>query len=690
MKLSDLNENDYQVESNSSEEAPLSLSSLSESDYEVESLPQIEQPEEAPVTISGVPIVEPTIGYAAGRAAQEGISKTGELAGRGLEKIAELGGTSPEQLKAIKQNFPEFKATDPVEEMNRLLATARGTNVDVNRMYAEAESLLADKVITPDEYKSIVEKAALEQDKYGRPTFARPVSQSEISKTLDPAIESTQKIVKTKQEKLLEEFADLKAKEAVALESQKSLGQLPKETAEQITKATKEQILQNPQAFDFKGMTPVEVFPIFEEERGKLISAKDTPLSEIFPSLKGTSIDPGEAKVFRNILGIPETADITGDKLQEYMRTARSSAFLEDGKLSSKPSAAFAAEARKKISELSPEAGKLMEAENVELNKLEALEKSGYIKRTGEGIKTTVEMPEEQIDKIVKNLATSYDKTAPTDVVEKIQALKDYLPEDQFKKLQLAAMKLAEKKDGGIKYVNANPINQILQSITKRSISRSVATLPEAISAALPKAVTGAAKTLGKGAFKALPIIGAGVGGVAAQAAEEALSPEASGATPEMPEYWLERGIKSPEEQLQRSRLAGFKKGLEERGYGEYQKTPSAYEKPEVKAYKEKVMQAEKLGALAPTYVEAPKEKVLKADNPAEIASVAQAMQSSPDKASQEYSRVLSQIVNSPASQKEAVLFGLNQQPAFRELVRKLKNEQKTEEETPLMLKGPA
>jgi hypothetical protein len=39
----------------------------------------------------------------------------------------------------------------------------------------------------------------------------------------------------------------------------------------------------------------------------------------------------------------------------------------------------------------------------------------------------------------------------------------------------------------------------------------------------------------------------------------------------------------------------------------------------------------------------------------------------------------MSQIVNAPDSQKEAVLFGLNQQPAFRELVRKLKDKQKTE-----------
>lgn len=70
----------------------------------------------------------------------------------------------------------------------------------------------------------------------------------------------------------------------------------------------------------------------------------------------------------------------------------------------------------------------------------------------------------------------------------------------------------------------------------------------------------------------------------------------------------------------------------------------------------------------------------LKADNPVEISSTARALQSATDKASQEYGRVLSQIVDAPPREKESILFGLNQQPAFRELVRKLKGEQNTEE----------
>lgn len=610
----------------------------------------------------------PLAGYLAGKAVQKGIEKTGELAGKGLEKIAELGGTSPEQLKLIKENFKTFKAMDPMARVNSFLDKSRKTNLSVNEMYDEAEKLLVDKKITPDEYKDIVEKAALEQDKYGRPTFARPMSQSEISKTLQPALESTTEIVKTKQEKLLDEFADLKAKEAVALESQKSLGQLPKQTAENIAKTTKEQVLQNPQAFDFKGMSQEEVFPIFQKEQGKLISAKEMPLSEIFPSLKGTSMDPREEAAFKKLLGIPGTADITGDKLQQYMREARSKAFLEDGNLSDKPSAAFGSEVRKEITKLSPEAGKLMEAENVELSKLESLENAGYIKRQGAGLKTTVDMTDTQRNKLVKDLATSYKGSTPTDVAENLQVLKDYLSPDQFKKLELAGIKLAEQKGGGIDYINANKINAILQGVTKRSVSRGIATLPQSIALNLPKTAA-----VGKFAMKALPFVGASIGGVAAQAAEEALSPTESGATPEMPEYWLERGVRSPEEQQQKARLASFKAGLP--AGGRMDEMPSRYEKPEIRQRKEQVLAVKKAGALAPTYVEAPVKQVLKADNPSEIASISQSMKAMPDKASQEYSRVLSQIVDAPVSQKEAVLFGLNQQPAFRELLKKLKGE---------------
>lgn len=637
----------------------------------------------------------PAAGYVAGKAVQKGLEKTGELAEKAADWAAtNIGQTSPEQLKLIKENFKTFKAMDPMARVNAFLDKSRNTNLSVNEMYDEAEKLLVDKKITPDEYKNIVQSAILEKDKYGRPTFARPVSQSEIQKAGTRVLSNLRDEAIKEEEKMLNEFARLKAEEAVKKAdfeykiTNATKQELPKSIESEIRSSIINNVKSNPQESGFRGLGS-QLFGDYDYKIGKEIEILQTPLVREFPFLEGTSMDPKEDVAFKKILDIPGTADITGDKLQQYMREARSKAFLENGNLSDKPSAAFGSEVRKKISSLSPEAGRLMEAENIELSKLESLENAGYIKRKGTGRKTAVEMTDTERNKLVKDLATSFKGSTPTDVAENLQVLKDYMSPDQFKKLKLATVKLAEQNAGDIEYLPSSILNKLFSSLKIRKVSRGLATLPQSIALNLPK--TAAA---GKFAMKALPIIGAGVGGVAAQAAEEALSPESSGALPTELEtedrrnapipvnleeldkikstYWFEKGY-TPEQQQQKARLASFKEGLP--AQGKIEEMPSAYEKPEIKQYKEQVMTAKKAGALAPTYVEAPKQKVLKADNPAEIASVAQALQTSPDKASQEYGRVLSQIVDAAPREKESILFGLNQQPAFRDLVRKLKGE---------------
>lgn len=64
---------------------------------------------------------------------------------------------------------------------------------------------------------------------------------------------------------------------------------------------------------------------------------------------------------------------------------------------------------------------------------------------------------------------------------------------------------------------------------------------------------------------------------------------------------------------------------------------------------------------------------------PEEIAQLSESLAMSNDKAAQEYARVLNQITSSSEQQKEAILYSLNQQPAFRDLVRKLKAEKAEE-----------
>lgn len=57
---------------------------------------------------------------------------------------------------------------------------------------------------------------------------------------------------------------------------------------------------------------------------------------------------------------------------------------------------------------------------------------------------------------------------------------------------------------------------------------------------------------------------------------------------------------------------------------------------------------------------------------PEDISKFSESLAMSDDKAAQEYGRVLNQIASSSEQQKQAILYSLNQQPAFRELVRKL------------------
>ena len=101
----------------------------------------------------------------------------------------------------------------------------------------------------------------------------------------------------------------------------------------------------------------------------------------------------------------------------------------------------------------------------------------------------------------------------------------------------------------------------------------------------------------------------AGAGGLAslaAEAAQEASDAESLGATPNMPEHYLERGVRDPEEARQKALAHSFKESLEGK---EDSEMPSRFEKPEIQKYKEDVLKA-KQEDLLPNYVEElPEEK---------------------------------------------------------------------------------
>ena len=623
---------------------------------------------------------------------------TAEVGGTIAEKVATARSPyTPEQLQLLTSEYDKLKAIEPKETTAKVGEQLSKQNRIINELEKQAYANLSEP-ISRQEYQQAVVRSSMP---FTREVDATTPEFLKTAESLTPVRQTINPIEKQEADQL-DKFASKKASEVIENKRKASLGTIPEEQLLAEYNQLKEQIKQTKEGFTFKPNMEKALEDLNKQAQKEALSQEsakksaikklESPLARQFPELEGrlySSAYAGVEKDVANILDRYKPGELLkGEDAYKLVRDIRQAVFTQDGNLKLGADAAKAAQRaiRDLVGSKNPEASDLFQEMSQKITDLKKLEKTGYIKRDTKVSKEApefIQFGEKQQKKIIQDIAPNLYKSGVDvsgDVTARLSELKKSLPDNLYKELELAVLKIAMEDPK--KAATLSNFDLALAAVAPKFAGSKY--LGSLISSPIGSLQT---FRLGKGLQKiAKPLALAGaaagglVGGIAAQAAEEALSPEPSGATPEMPEYWLERGIKSPEEQLQRSRLAGFKKGLEERGYGEYQKTPSAYEKPEVKAYKEKVMQAEKLGALAPTYVEAPKEKVLKADNPAEISSVAQAMQSSPDKASQEYSRVLSQIVNSPASQKEAVLFGLNQQPAFRELVRKLKGEQKTEE----------
>lgn len=163
-------------------------------------------------------------------------------------------------------------------------------------------------------------------------------------------------------------------------------------------------------------------------------------------------------------------------------------------------------------------------------------------------------------------------------------------------------------KSFGKKEYGPGIIQQVVEQLKKLGIDDPEVT--EKLSKSAFKQLQESIIDMGVTDFKSIaPILGkvgaAAAGGLAsagAEAAVEAMEPTSSGATPNMPDYWLEKGIRDPKEQDRLAKLIGFKQGLTT-GIN-YNKIPGPYEKPESKKYKESVLEAEKAGTLLPNYVE--------------------------------------------------------------------------------------
>lgn len=118
--------------------------------------------------------------------------------------------------------------------------------------------------------------------------------------------------------------------------------------------------------------------------------------------------------------------------------------------------------------------------------------------------------------------------------------------------------------------------------------------------------------------FLAKGAVGAAAGGLPllAEAAEQAFDTESSGANPNMPHYWLEKGIKNPEEQKQRAKVFTARQKLDEALQPRYsglsnfepdymnQNLEEAEKANKKLNYEKAVLEAQKAGTLRPNYVE--------------------------------------------------------------------------------------
>jgi hypothetical protein len=614
---------------------------------------------------------------------------------------------TPEQLQFLSNEYEKLKAIKPEETMAKVGEQFSKQNRIINELEKEAYTNLSEP-ITRQEYQQAVVRSSM--------PFTREVDVTtpEFLKTAEQATPKLQTInpIAKQEADQLEKFAVKKASEIIQNKRNASLGTIPEEQLLQEYNVLKEQIKQTKEGFAFKPNMEKAIQDYNKEleesasvkEFGKKTAMEklESPLAKQFPELKGRLYSSAFADVEKDVANILDKykpgETLKGEDAYKLVRDIRQAVFAKDGTLKLGEDAAKAAQRaiRDLVGSKNPEASNLFQEMSQKISDLKKLEKTGYMKRD---TKLSKEAPEfiqfgqKEQKKIIQDIAPNLYKSGidvSGDVAARLGELKKTLPDDLYKELELAVLKIAMEDPK--KAATLSNFDLALATVSPqfsgikyggKLISSPTGSL-QAYRAG--KALQKIAKPLGTIGAIAGGVLGGPLGAFAGEVAQEATDVEPSGATPNMPEYWLERGVRNPEEQVQRARLSSFKQGLPEAP----SEIPSRFEAPEVRQRKEQVLAAKKAGALAPTYVEAPKMQVLKADNPAEIASIAQALQLGQDKASQEYGRVLSQIIDAPAREKESILFGLNQQPAFRELVRKAKGEQNTEEETPLMLRGPA
>jgi hypothetical protein len=470
-----------------------------------------------------------------------------------------------------------------------------------------------------------------------------------------------------------------------------NMGMMPEEQLLDTYRKTKQGLLKSKEGFGFVPDAKAAQAALDQESldvenaaqmgRQGAIEKFQTPLAEKFPEMKGKMFKSAEAvnegDIGKVLSQYAVGEKLTGDEPYKLVKKIRAMAYDKNDNLriSGETARAVQKQLRDLVGDKNPEASELLQSMSQDIKQIDRLEKAGYVKRdldVSKGSDEFLNFGEKQQQNVLKDIAPNLysNKVAISDdVAGRLVELKKVLPEPLFKEMELAALKQAMKSPKNqlnlsgfeVAFAAMRPAMASI-NIGKKALETAEGSLSAFRGA---KALQRAGQTLAKGSKVGAMVggvLGGPLGAMASEVAQEALDVEPSGATPDMPDYYLEQGIRDPEEQVQKARLSSFKEGLPNQGQPQ---TPGPYDKPEIQANRER-MQANK--ADKKNYVE--KQESTDAND---IQGLINSFQGMGDRASQEYSNVLSQVLDAPDGKKEAILFGLNQQPAFREMLRRAK-----------------
>lgn len=452
-----------------------------------------EEPEQAPVSVSswkdtiqeeepaspsqGFSVPSEVKSLAGGAVVGTGGAAVGALINKAaaapvVKKVAEtLGPYTPSQLENITQNYDVFNKLDPISEFENVEENVRSFNRIANDKQQEAYAQLTQG-LSREEFRKTAAQANLPRAfdlDASTPSFLEEVEKNlPKTKSVDP--------LKTQYEQKLNEYADLKAKQKIDALNRANLGTLSPEALQAEYLAAKNEALKNPKDFSF--VPDQEALKIADlqsqQEKSRAVSKaysralknKTSKYASEFPEYATKAeYDPFNTSLDDVLKQYPEAVNLSGEQTYKLVQDLRNQGWGVGGVPKNEAAAASAKAIRTALGEKNLEFGELMSDASKDIESLKELQKAGYITRDKALSPTApefIKINDAQTKKIVKDIAPNLISNNPQltkDSVERLAKLKQFLKPEDFQKLELAVLKSA--KDMGKFQAKIGPIDAL-------------------------------------------------------------------------------------------------------------------------------------------------------------------------------------------------------------------------------------